>query len=70
VPDARIRGRSEWAKHQLFSAFAPVIDEHDVPVTVTDLATAELVKVAANSFLATKISYINAMSEILRSGGC
>jgi len=64
-PDRLVFGvASEWAKHQLFSAFAPVIDEHDVPVTVTDLATAELVKAAANSFLATKISYINAMSEI------
>jgi len=34
------------------------------PVVVTDLATSELVKIAANSFLATKISFINAMSEI------
>jgi UDPglucose 6-dehydrogenase len=36
----------------------------DVPLIVTDYATAELVKVAANSFLATKISFINAMAEI------
>jgi len=35
-----------------------------VPYLRTDLATAELVKVAANSFLATKISFINAMAEI------
>jgi UDPglucose 6-dehydrogenase len=34
------------------------------PVVVTDHATAELVKVAANSFLATKISFINAMAEV------
>jgi len=34
------------------------------PVVVTDYATAELVKVAANAFLATKISFINAMAEI------
>jgi UDPglucose 6-dehydrogenase len=34
------------------------------PRMVTDLATAELVKVAANAFLATKISFINAMAEI------
>jgi UDPglucose 6-dehydrogenase len=34
------------------------------PEVVTDLATAELVKVAANAFLATKISFINAMAEI------
>ena len=31
---------------------------------VTDYTTAELVKVAANSFLATKISFINAMAEL------
>ena len=35
-----------------------------MPVVVTDFATAELVKVAANSFLATKISFINAMAEV------
>lgn len=34
------------------------------PLVVADYATAELVKVAANSFLATKISFINAMSEL------
>jgi UDPglucose 6-dehydrogenase len=36
----------------------------DIPKIETDFATAELVKVAANAFLATKISFINAMSEI------
>ena len=35
-----------------------------VPFVVTDFATAELIKVAANAFLATKISFINAMAEI------
>ena len=35
----------------------------NTPFLVTDLATAELVKVAANAFLATKISFINAMAE-------
>jgi len=35
-----------------------------VPWITADLPTAELVKVAANSFLATKISFINAMAEI------
>ena len=36
---------------------------------VTDLATAELAKIAANSFLATKISFINAMSEVCAASG-
>jgi UDPglucose 6-dehydrogenase len=38
--------------------------EAGAPVVVTDLATAQLVKVAANAFLATKISFINAMAEV------
>ena len=39
------------------------------PLILTDYATAELVKVAANAFLATKISFINAMSEIADVSG-
>jgi len=41
----------------------------DTPLVVTDYATAELVKVAANAFLATKISFINAMAEIAEVSG-
>jgi UDPglucose 6-dehydrogenase len=39
------------------------------PLVVTDLTTAELAKVAANSFLATKISFINAMAEVCEAVG-
>lgn len=39
------------------------------PRLVTDLPTAELVKTAANSFLATKISFINAMAELCEATG-
>jgi UDPglucose 6-dehydrogenase len=38
--------------------------EAGTPVVTTDFATAELVKVSANAFLATKISFINAIAEI------
>ncbi|HVQ92694.1 MAG TPA: UDP-glucose/GDP-mannose dehydrogenase family protein [Mycobacteriales bacterium] len=63
-PDRLVFGvRSVWAEQQLRAAFAPAI-EAGAPVVVTDFATAELVKVAANSFLATKISFINAMAEV------
>jgi UDPglucose 6-dehydrogenase len=41
----------------------------DTPRVVTDFATAELVKVAANAFLATKISFINAMAEVAEATG-
>ncbi len=39
------------------------------PLVATDYATAELVKVSANAFLATKISFINAMAEIAEVTG-
>ena len=41
----------------------------DTPLVVTDYPTAELVKAAANSFLATKISFINAMAEVCEASG-
>jgi UDPglucose 6-dehydrogenase len=41
----------------------------DTPRIITDYATAELVKVSANAFLATKISFINAMAEIAEATG-
>ncbi|SOC47750.1 UDPglucose 6-dehydrogenase [Blastococcus aggregatus] len=40
-----------------------------IPKVVTDYATAEMVKTAANSFLATKISFINAMAELCEATG-
>jgi UDPglucose 6-dehydrogenase len=41
----------------------------ETPVVTSDLPTAELVKVSANAFLATKISFINAMAEICEATG-
>ena len=43
--------------------YADLLSE-DIPFIVTDLETAELVKVSANAFLATKISFINAIAEV------
>jgi UDPglucose 6-dehydrogenase len=59
---------SEWARFQLEAVFAPLLAD-GVPLVVTDLPTAELVKVSANSFLATKISFINAMAEVCEVAG-
>ena len=68
-PDRLVFGvQTAWAEERLRAAYAPVIAA-GAPVKVTDLQTAELVKVAANSFLATKISYINAMAEICEATG-
>jgi UDPglucose 6-dehydrogenase len=60
--------RSERAEKVLREIYAPLTDL-EIPMIVTDFATAELVKVAANSFLATKISFINAMAEICETTG-
>lgn len=63
-PDRLVFGvASSWAEQTLRRAFKPLLDD-GTPLIVADLATAELVKVAANSFLATKISFINAMAEV------
>ncbi|WP_280354833.1 UDP-glucose dehydrogenase family protein [Nocardia otitidiscaviarum] len=59
TPDA------EWALRQVYAA---AIAE-GAPVVVTNLPTAELVKVSANAFLATKISFINAMAELCEITG-
>jgi UDPglucose 6-dehydrogenase len=63
-PDRLVFGvASAWAEERLRLAFKPLLDG-GTPLIVADLATAELVKVAANSLLATKISFINAMAEV------
>jgi UDPglucose 6-dehydrogenase len=64
APDRIVAGvtsrRAEEILRQVYAG--PVAD--GAPFVVTSLETAELAKVAANSFLATKISFINAMAEI------
>jgi len=57
------RERPGRAEQMARNIYANLIAE-DIPFVVTDLATAELVKVSANAFLATKISFINAMAEV------
>jgi UDPglucose 6-dehydrogenase len=66
--------KSAWAHAMLYAAHKGVFDlavneDREVPVVITDFATAELVKVAANAFLATKISFINAMAEVCEASG-
>lgn len=56
------------AKQLLDDVYASAI-ARDTPLVVADYQTAELVKVAANAFLATKISFINAMAEIAEVAG-
>ena len=66
APDRLVYGIAEGDDELvdvLDEVYRPLI-ERETPRLVMDYATAELVKVAANSFLATKISFINAMAEI------
>ncbi len=59
---------NDRAEEILKEVYAPVI-ALGTPWIRADLPTAELVKVAANSFLATKISFINAMAEVCEAAG-
>lgn len=58
-------GRAEAVAREIYAQ----ILERGTPFVVTDLATAELVKVSANAFLATKISFINAIAEVCEATG-
>ncbi|KOU43204.1 UDP-glucose dehydrogenase family protein [Streptomyces sp. WM6378] len=65
-PDRLVLGfeaEHTWAETMLRQCFEKIIEAGTATI-VTDWATAELAKGAANSFLATKISFINAMAEI------
>ncbi|QNS05840.1 UDP-glucose dehydrogenase family protein [Streptomyces xanthii] len=68
-PDRIVVGvRGERAEKLLREVYATPVAE-GTPFVVTDYPTAELVKTSANSFLATKISFINAMAEVCEAAG-
>jgi UDPglucose 6-dehydrogenase len=65
---------SEWASKLLKDVHRGILElaaleDREVPVVETDFATAELVKTAANAFLSTKISFINAMADLCETTG-
>ncbi|WP_216900917.1 UDP-glucose dehydrogenase family protein [Nocardia alni] len=62
------RERADWVAEQVREIYAELLAA-EIPFLLTDLATAELVKVSANAFLATKISFINAVSEVCEATG-
>ena len=69
APDRIVAGvTSRWAEGLLRQVYAPQLAD-GIPFFATSLETAELAKVAANSFLATKISFINAMAEVCEAAG-
>lgn len=71
-PDRIVYGAPEGsaaAIKALNEVYAGPLAGGATPLIITDCATAQLVKVAANSFLATKISFINAMAELCELTG-
>ena len=68
-PDRIVIG--SWDDHssqKLKEVYKPILDK-GTPLIEVNVPTAELVKVAANAFLATKVSFINAMAEIAEVSG-
>ncbi|MDV7243725.1 MULTISPECIES: UDP-glucose/GDP-mannose dehydrogenase family protein [Rhodococcus] len=63
--DRACPGRAEGVAREIY---AKILAE-ETPFMVVDLATSELVKTSANAFLATKISFINAISEVCEAAG-
>ncbi|MCS4484935.1 UDP-glucose/GDP-mannose dehydrogenase family protein [Gleimia sp. 6138-11-ORH1] len=61
-------GEENWAQQQLDKVYEIPLGE-GIERILADYATAELVKTAANSFLAMKISFINAMAELCEATG-
>jgi len=73
TPDRLVYGvpdddTAEFAVSTLDAVYTDIL-KRETPRLIMNFATAELVKVAANSFLATKISFINAMAEIADATG-
>ncbi|MCK4252203.1 UDP-glucose/GDP-mannose dehydrogenase family protein [candidate division WOR-3 bacterium] len=65
-PDRVVLGvESEKAKEKLLELYKPI----DAPKIVTDIASAELIKHASNSYLSARISFINAISIICEKSG-
>ncbi len=68
-PDRLVFGVTSARAEQTLRDFYATPIAGGAPVVVTDYATAELVKVSANAFLATKISFINAVAEVCEAAG-
>jgi UDPglucose 6-dehydrogenase len=65
-PDRVVVGdNGDWAGDAVVELYAPL----DVPLVRTDVASAEMIKLAANAFLATKISFINEIANVCEETG-
>jgi UDPglucose 6-dehydrogenase len=69
-PDRVVYGTSsETARDALRTVYARLVAEDGCPVVETDVPTAELIKHASNAFLATRISFINAVAQVCERVG-
>ena len=65
-PDRVVVGdEGDWAGDAVIELYAPL----DAPLVRTDIASAEMIKLAANAFLATKISFINEIANVCEETG-
>src|SRR4051794_35132019 len=65
-PDRVVIGdEGDWAGDAVVELYAPL----DAPLVRTDIASAEMVKLASNAFLATKISFINEIANVCEETG-
>ncbi len=66
APDRVVVGdNGDWAGDAVVDLYAPL----DAPLVRTDIASAEMVKLASNAFLATKISFINEIANVCEQTG-
>ena len=69
-PDRIVVGADTPGAHKVMRAlYEPLLARHECPYVATDVRTAELIKHASNAFLATKISFINAVARICELAG-
>ena len=69
-PDRIVVGADSANAHQIMRRlYEPQLARHECPYVATDVRTAELIKHASNAFLATKISFINAVARICELAG-
>ena len=69
-PDRIVVGAGSPRAHEVMRrVYEPLLERHDCPYVATDVNTAELIKHASNAFLATKISFINAVARICEMAG-
>ncbi|CAN5231205.1 UDP-glucose/GDP-mannose dehydrogenase family protein [soil metagenome] len=69
-PDRIVIGSgSRRATDIALQLYRPIIERSGCPVILTDVGTAELIKHASNAFLATKISFVNALAEVCERTG-